>query len=478
MRKGLIFLLLCAIHLNGMSQFYQAVHGSNFAGSLGVHNNPASALSHPKPWDLSLVGLQLRNSTNLLYLERYALNGKDKQLLAFLKNGDFKKRLNNATNLNLLNARIRLKNRLAVSFGANLRSVSNAKSSSYNFQDSLSNINNFLFINDKNQPLEAKIVTSSWLELYGSLAYNLLDTKRFIWNAGLSMKASKGLFGLVTTLEKGLFGRILPVYPVYQLNDINLRYVYSGNMDQWDPAKPFMSNLNNYLGRSEGGGSIDIGMEWFIKDPQKNELFETKTQYNYTWKFGVSLLDIGYAHYKHGVLSGNIAGLKYSVNGLVLSQKFDSTIVDLATFNDSAKTIAKQFNFYYGKFKVAHPTRLVLNIDRPLSDNISINAELNLPLSLFDTSQYHTLRTLSSFTFTPRMEEERYGIYMPMTINGDGHFWLGTAIRTGPLLFGIHNIIPFFQKTPYPNGGGYLAYVISPSEKLRKPKRKDVKCPD
>jgi len=81
-------------------------------------------------------------------------------------------------------------------------------------------------------------------------------------------------------------------------------------------------------------------------------------------------------------------------------------------------------------------------------------------------------------TLTPRMEEERYGIYMPMTINGDGQFWLGTAIRTGPLLFGIHNIIPFFQKTPYPNGGGYLAYIISPSEKLRKSKRKDVKCPD
>jgi hypothetical protein len=478
MRKVLLFFLVCAIHLNGLGQFYHAVHGSNFAGSLGVQNNPASSLSHPKPWDITLIGLQVKNSTNLLYLERYALNGKDKQLLTFLKNGDFKKRLNNATNLNLLNARIRVNNRLAVSFGTNLRSHSHARSSTYNFQDSLSNINSFLLINDKNQPLTANVVTSSWLELYGSIAYNLLDTKRFIWNAGLSMKANKGLFGLTTSLENAFFGRTIPNYPVYQLNDINLRYVYSGNLDQWDPAKPYMSNLKNYLGRSEGGGSIDFGMEWLIKDQRNVELFDNKTQYNYTWKFGVSLLDIGYAQYKYGVLSGNITGLKYNVNALVLSQKFDSTIVDLSSFNDSAKTIANQFIYYYGKFKVAHPARLVLNIDRPLNSNISFNAELNLPLTFLDNPQYHTLKTLSSLTLTPRMEEERYGIYMPLTINGDGNFWFGAAFRTGPFLFGIHNILPFFQKTPYPNGGGYLAYVISPSEKLRKPKRKDVKCPD
>jgi len=57
-------------------QHYQAVHGSNYAGSLGVMNNPASALSSPLPWDITLLGLQLKNSTNFFYIEKYNPSGK------------------------------------------------------------------------------------------------------------------------------------------------------------------------------------------------------------------------------------------------------------------------------------------------------------------------------------------------------------------------------------------------------------------
>jgi hypothetical protein len=478
MKKSWILFVLCWLHFTGYAQFYQAIHGSNVAGSLSTHNNPASALSHPKPWDMTVMGFQIRTATNLFYLERYGYDSKDKQLLIFLKNGDFKKRLNSNINVNLLNARVRVSNRLSLGLGANMRMVNNARTSSYNFQDSLSDVNSFLLINDKNQPLQASIVNSSWLEVYGSMGYNLLETKRSILNAGINLKANKGLFGMAVNLDNVLFGRILPDYPVYQLNDINLKYVYSANTDQWDPSKPMMTNLRNYMGNSLSGGSLDLGMEWIIKDQRNIELFENRTQYNYTWKFGVSLLDVGFAQFKSGELGADIAGLKYSVNGLVLSQKFDSTVTDLAIFNDSAKTIAKQFSNIDGKFKIAHPTRFVVNIDKPITDNISINAELNLPVSLLSSKSNYSLQTLSSLTITPRMEGDYYGTYLPITFTGADNFWVGAAFKAGPLLIGLHNVLPFFQKMPYPNGGGYVAYVISPSEKLRNPKRKDIKCPD
>ncbi len=478
MKKSLILLILCFTLLEGNTQFYQAVHGSNFAGSLGMMNNPASALNSPKPWDITLFGFQVRNSTNLLYLERYGPTKKQEQLLAFYKNGDFKKRLNNALNLNIINTRLRVSNKTAIGFGMNVRSASNASSSTYNYQDSLSHVNSFFLINDQNQPLQASVTNSTWLELFGTIAHNLIDSKNLIWNAGISMKANKGIFGFVANLDNAVYSRIIPPYPVYQLNDINLRYIYSGNLDKWDPAKSFSTNLSNYAGSSEGGASIDIGMEWIIKDRKNIELFENKTQYNYTWKIGVSLLDLGYAQYKHGVLSGNVSGIKPNINGLILSQKFDSTITDLATFNDSVKTVVNQFNFYYGKFRVAHPTRWVINVDHTITDVFSINAELSLPASFLPAAKYYNLRTLPSLTITPRMEGSRYGAYLPLTINGEGYFWMGAAVKAGPLLLGMHNILPFFQKIPYPNGGGYLAYVISPSEKLRKAKSKDVKCPD
>jgi hypothetical protein len=478
MKTTYILLIALMGQVTALAQSYQAIHGSNFAGSLSTHTNPASGLSHPKPWDITLMGLQVGNSTNLLYLERYSLGGKDKQLLAFMKNGDFKKRLNNHLNLNILNARIRLKNRLSIGIGANIRSATNASSSSYNFQDSLSHVNSFLLINDANQPLQAKVLSSSWAEVYGNLSYNLLESKYIIWNVGANVKANRGLFGASVTLDNARYSRFIPSIPVYRMTDVNLAYTYSGNMDQWDPAQSLTKNLKNFLGNTEGGFSFDLGTEWYIKDQKQLELFESKTAYNYTWKFGVSLLDLGYTQYKHGQQSRYVSGIKSTNQVYDLSQKFDSTIIDLATFNDSLFTLVNTFNSYYRKFKIAHPTRLVVNIDRPISDVFSINAELSLPVSIFSSSKYYIMKSLASLTITPRMEGEKYGAYMPMTINSYGNFWLGSAIKAGPLLFGIHNILPFFQKTPYPNGGGYLAYTISPSEKLKKIRSRDVRCPN
>jgi len=111
-QKRISILVVLAFCLNpSFGQQYQAVHGSNFAGSLGIMNNPASALSSPLPWDITLLGLQLKNSTNFFYIEKYDPSGKDPQLAAWIQNGEYKRRLNTQFNMNLLNTRIRTSNR-------------------------------------------------------------------------------------------------------------------------------------------------------------------------------------------------------------------------------------------------------------------------------------------------------------------------------------------------------------------------------
>jgi hypothetical protein len=480
MKRSLISLILLASQLKGISQFYQAIHGSNYAGSLGVQNNPSSSLSSPNPWDITALGFQISNSSNIFYLQRYALDGKNKQLLAFFKNGDFEKNINFNSNINLFNARMRITNRLALGMGINIRTHGKGQSSTYNFQDSLSNLNSFMLINDGNQPLKASFLNSTWTEVFGNLAYNLVDAKKWIWNFGLNMKVNKGLMGIKTQLNHASFNRVLPNVPVYQLTDLDLQYTYSANLDKWDLSSSTISNLEKLVLNGEGGMSIDLGTEWFIKNLNDQDLFEQSTQYNYTWKFGLSVLDLGFSRYKNGLLNAKVKGLVRNMNVPDLALKFDSTIVDLNSFNDSLTTMVSSFQYesYFSKFKIFHPARLVINIDRPITDIFSINAEINLPASILQASSLNSFQAMSSLTLTPRIEDHRRGVYLPMTMNSQGYFWLGAAIKTGPLLLGIHNILPFFQKMPYANSGGYLAYVISPSEKLRKPKRKDVKCPD
>ena len=471
----LVVLAFCLMRSFG--QQYQAVHGSNFAGSLGVMNNPASALSSPMPWDITLLGLQLKNSTNFFYVEKYDPSGKNPQLAAWIKNGEYKRRLNTHFNMNLLNARIRTSNRSAISFGMNVRSSSLGGSSTYNFIDTILLPNTFLKVNMNNQPLDAFVRSSTWAEAYGSLALNLADKKHFIWNAGATIKSNMGLAGIHASITNGQFKEyIRPVNNVYEVTTAELNYGYSANLDFWDPAASTKSNLKRYFNQSRRGGSVDLGMEWIIKDQQNIELFNNRSQYNYTWKFGLSLLDLGYAKYVYGLESVNTSGVKPNITGVALARKFDSTITGLDILNDSIQTAVGQFNRLIGDFRISHPTRLVFNLDRQITDLIYINAELSIPMQVLSAAKYLQTRDLNLLTITPRRETQKYGVYLPLSITGEGSFWIGAAIKAGPVLFGFHRV-PIGTKTSYQNGGAYLAYTISPSEKLRKPKGKIIKCP-
>lgn len=476
-QKRISILVVLAFGLNpSFGQQYQAVHGSNFAGSLGIMNNPASALSSPLPWDITLLGLQLKNSTNFFYIEKYDPSGKDPQLAAWIQNGEYKRRLNTQFNMNLLNTRIRTSNRSAISFGMNIRSASLGGSSAYNFIDTILLPNTFLKVNMNNQPLDAFVRSSTWAEAYGSLALNLADKKHFIWNAGATIKSNMGLAGIHASITNGQFKEyVRPVNNLYEVTTAELNYGYSANLDFWDPAASTKSNLKRYRSQSIGGTSVDLGMEWIIKDQRNIELFNNKSQYNYTWKFGLSMLDLGYANYKYGLESVKTSGVKPNINGIALARKFDSTITGLDVLNDSIQTAVGQFNTLAGEFRMSHPTRIVFNVDRQITDLIYINAELSIPIQARTGANMQT-QDLNLLTITPRRETQKYGVYLPLSITRDGSFWIGAAVKAGPVLFGFHRV-PIGTKTSYQNGGAYLAYTISPSEKLRKPKAKIIECP-
>lgn len=68
MRFLFVFITCFLLSLGASSQNYQAMHGSDYAGSLAVGYNPASILSSPLSWDLALFGFQTKNYSNLYYL--------------------------------------------------------------------------------------------------------------------------------------------------------------------------------------------------------------------------------------------------------------------------------------------------------------------------------------------------------------------------------------------------------------------------
>src|SRR6202011_5773740 len=101
-----------------------------------------------------------------------------------------------------------------------------------------------------------------------------------------------------------------------------------------------------------------------------------------------------------------------------------------------------------GVFNIWNPTRLVINVDRPLQGHFAINANLSLGLSGSNSGKGQTffVKEMNLLNVTPRWETRRLGAYLPVQLTTDGKFWVGGAFKAGPLLLGVHNWANVFLK--------------------------------
>ncbi|MEO6314485.1 MAG: hypothetical protein ABIU63_10720 [Chitinophagaceae bacterium] len=460
------------------AQNYNAIHGSSYAGALGVHNNPASIAGTPFKWDVVLFGTQVKSSTNAFSIHDYSLLSSPANSLYRVDKGQYQRKANISFNLNLLNARIALNRKSSIAFGANIRSYTNLKTSTYNFIDTLDNATDFLKINQDINNVAAKLQSSSWLEGYISYARTISDNEAGRLNAGITLRVSRGISGGYAQINNIAFSRTTANnLPVYTVNAADAAFGYSSNYDRWQSTNSSSTNINNFISYTEGGASIDAGVEYLIK-PQGTSSFNDEDDYfDYDWKIGVALLDIGGNRYKYGTQSRIINGLNTAITGTTLDNKFDSTIGSLQQFNDSLATVVN-INQAGGLFTVINPMRLVLNVDHYLTGNFYINADLtvNIPLSSLKKS-YKQVKDINLLTITPRWETKRFGFYLPLQYNTQNQFWVGGAFKAGPLLFGLHNLVNLFSKTSTQNGGGYIALIFRAGKGLDGKADKRLNCP-
>lgn len=470
-------LALVAAVLFLQAQNYHGIQGSSYAGSLGVHNNSSSIVNTPYKWDVTVLGAQAKVSTNIIEVTNYSLLSSAKKSQYVFKNGEKSRFAITSANINLLNTRIALSRKKAIAFGANLRNYAFVKSSEYNFYDTLKNVGDLLSQNEGNQPLDADFASSGWIELYGSYAQTILDNEYFRLNAGATIKLSRGISGAHAVLQNGKFESIPGGDPArYNITGADARFGYSSNFDRWQNGNSRINNLRNFLAYTEGGASIDVGAELLIKT-QAVIRYGEDDYFDYDWKLGISLLDLGANQYKFGKQSRSIAGVRSGITNVNLNQKFDSTIRSMADFNDSLATVAGQFTALSGKFRILNPTRLVLNADRYLLGDFYINAEVSINLSAVFGKKWLYVKEMNLVTVTPRWETPRWGFYMPFSFNTQKQFWVGGAVKTGPLLIGLHNLAYIFSSKSIHKGGGYIALIIRSPNGNGNKSDKRLNCP-
>ena len=478
MKKGIIGVVAgIFMVLAGSAQDYQAINGTAYAGSLGVHNNPSSIVNMPFKWDITLFGVQAKASTNIVQVRNYSLLSKASGSEYVFPSGTYARKGIINANVNLLNTRIALGRTAAIAFGANLRTYGQVRSNPSFFVDTIQQLGTFLRFNESNQPIGARFVSSSWIELYGTFAQTIIDNEVSRLNAGITVKLSRGISGAHASIDDARFNRTVQgTQQVFTVSRFAGQYGYSSNYDRWLSSNSTGQNINNFLQFTEGGASIDLGVEYIIKPQDIGNAMDDDNYFDYDWKLGASIIDLGVSQYKYGIQSRRINGINQNINDIQINNKLDSTINSIERFNDSAATIAN-IGGLGGIFRILTPARLVLNADRYVSGAFFVNAELSLNLSGVFGNKFLYVRQMNLLTVTPRWETKRLGFYMPVSFNTEKNFWIGGAVKLGPLLIGLHNLANLVSKTSMHKGGGYLALVIRSWNDLGGKSDRRLDCP-
>lgn len=479
MFKTLPFLTgLLLAQLVAVSQNYHAVNGSSYAGSLGVGNNPASIVNTPFAWDVDVFSVQAKPATNAVTVYKYSLLSSPANSEYLFDKGYYSRYIQANTNVNLFNTRIALNRRAAIAGGINIRNYSSVKTSPYDFIDTLQSARAFFLMNRGNTDYSLDMTTSGWIEVFGTYAQTIFDNERGRLNAGVTVRVSRGLSGAHANLASGKVERIIENgQEVYILKDAAARYGYSANFDTWKKGKGSTQNIRDFVANSEGGASFDVGVEYLIKEQVLPDFNDTEERYyDYDWKIGISLLDVGFNQYKHGINSRTARGFRDDVRDVNLDEKF-ADIGSFKDFNDSLATIVNSIAPLRGNFNVINPARLVINVDRYLFDAFYINADVSINLSPLAGDERLYVKETNLVAVTPRWETRRWGFYMPVLYNTEKQLRVGAAVKAGPLLIGIHNLATLFAKDRMQNGGGYLAFVVRSGRNSEAKRNRKYDCP-
>lgn len=461
----------------GYAQSFNAVHGSNYTGSLNVANNPASIVNSAYVWDITILGSQYQTISNAINGRNFPSNILRLNSPYSLNNGNFKRAAAANFNIRLLNARISLGKSRAIAFGLNMRGYTQAKTGTFNYNDSVKGARTFIYYNQANRDLSADMASSAWAELYGSYGATLMDRSNDRLNAAFTVKVMKSISGAYLSLDElGVQMPSLEESDAYELVSGVAAFGYSRNHDDALTASGLTAQPGQLFSKGKLGISFDAGVEYFIKSDGVDEVFEDPRPDDYLWKIGISLLDVGWNNFDYSQHSRRVSGVREGVTGNELQEKF-GTINGIGSFSDSLATIVNESAVLNGKFRIINPMRLKINADRYLAGNFYVNGELSVNLSSLLAKDKLYVEESQLLTITPRWETRQIGIYMPLQYNRQGNVWVGGAVRLGPFLAGTHHLLNAFSKSNKISGGAYIALIISPFKIIGNPRNKQYECP-
>lgn len=470
-RKSIVCLLIITVFSTiSFSQSYHALNGSPFAGITSMYVNPASPVNSFYKWDASLIGLQFKMDQNFGYIKNTSLSSNDLNNIYDTSyapnNGQFNRYFHGILDGQGLSFRYRIKEKTSIGFSFRGRTYNQLKTNELFFHDSINTLNGFLKSNLSNPNLNSSGIHGGWMETNFNLSQIIVQNSSSKLSIGANIGLTKALSGAYFNGSSLQYQELTNpannnVYYQAVGNNGTLSYLASNNLTYFDTIQVNSTSIKEFYKSTYSSLIFSVGVEYMIVD---ETVEDNINNLNYTWKFGASILDIGTLKhdYQRGSATHRVPNTTFVDTSI--NTRFNN-ITSLSGFRNAVSPLFNSTDSLQGSFTISAPTRIVASVDRNFGGGLFANFQASINIFSSNSSSSVNTREMNLFTLTPRWETQGFGFYLPMQYNVNRNFWMGAAVKIGPLIVGIHDlgVLGWFKtKNQTFNGGGYVMLNIYP----------------
>jgi outer membrane protein OmpA-like peptidoglycan-associated protein len=484
-----LFAFISATSIAVNAQNYLGVHSSNYAGVMGLDNQPASFVDGRFKVDINLFSYNLGAWQNAKYFDAtqlpkwwkkslspdilgtsaagtdstgYVAGGSNTYNDWMVPDSNLYNRTvfdyvdyNSSTKargiylnsqLDILNFAFHLKPTIAIGFSIKSRMITNVTDIDPKLAKLAENGLDFsqlwnLQLNDK----LLDINMMAWNEYGFNYGQVVADKGKHFFKVGGRIKLLQGIASAYAYTDQ------IDYNLINKDSALNLagsfRYGYSSNLDQLNQS------FNPLQSSSKLGLGLDLGVvyEWRPKYKQykydmdnKTDLW-TRSKEKYELRLGASIVDIGGMRFTKGGLSRNFSVNTTNFDLRVFNDatsfaSFDSIVDSLITSNSGWTANDEIGKTYY----MNTPTALSLQADYHIWNHFYVNA--TGMINVLGKRNDAKVRVPNQFSITPSFDHAWFGLYVPVSVNNYSGWKVGLASRLGPLTIGVIDCNSLFAR--------------------------------
>lgn len=456
-----ILVVVCA-GLTGYSQEMLGIVHSNYAGIFGISLNPANMVGSKLYMDFNLASYQSSFVNNYVFIERqayldYLFHGTNP---VYYTNENEERNYDiyrtNDNYYGYLNQRIIGPSAMVVD-GKHAYGITTALRTIASFHNLPNDIGIFLYEAidydaqhgiTYNHDKDMRVGIMTWTEINLSYAYNFRRYKWDSWSAGITLKPLLGSVGTYANIYN----------LTYRVHNDDSASVYNTSFD-YAYSIPIDYSDNNFpqspIIRGFGLG-FDLGVV-YAKTTRGHSVKHydrlCEQQYeDYTYKIGISLLDIGYVKFnKDAELKSFMATSTewYKPYDTMPENSVDDITAKIDSyFQNNSESVVEQKEFVMNL-----PSAVSIQYDRALNKYLFINGTLIYGFSLGKSF----IKRPSILAITPRLETARFEVSLPISLVEWNLAYprIGFAVRYGNFFIGFDKINTFIGFKEF---NGYDAY--------------------